>query len=124
MKKVFVFVLLALGLVAAKAQKADWPAMHQFHAVMSKTFHPAEEGKLQPTKDSAAVLLAKAIVWQKSAVPAGYKASVTAPILKKLVKQCGVLSKAVKAGKSDAELTVQITKAHEIFHEIMEKCRE
>lgn len=124
MKKIFVFVLFSLGLVAAKAQKADWPAMHQFHGVMSKTFHPAEEGNLQPAKDSAGVLLSKAIAWQKSTVPAGYNGKVTAPILKKLVKQCGVLSKAVKAGKSDAELTTQITKAHEIFHEIMEKCRE
>lgn len=124
MKKVFVFVLFSLGLLAAKAQKADWPAMHQFHGVMSKTFHPAEEGNLQPLKDSASSLLAKAVAWQASAVPAGYNAKVTAPILKKLVRQCGIVKKAVAAGKPDAELTAQITKAHDIFHEIMEKCRE
>lgn len=98
--------------------------MDNFHSVMSATFHPAEENKLQPVKDSAAALLAKAKAWQKAAVPAGYNAGVTKPILKKLVNQCTVISQSVKAKKTDAVLKQQITTAHDIFHEIMEKCRE
>jgi hypothetical protein len=124
MWKNFILLMVALTCtVFAMGQKKDWPAMHQFHAVMSKTFHPAEEGNLQPLRDSAALLVTRAVAWQKSAVPEGYNGKVTAPILKKLVKQCKTVAQQVKAGKKDDELLVQITKAHDIFHEIMEKCR-
>jgi hypothetical protein len=105
-------------------EKKDWKEMHNFHAVMSKTFHPAEEGKLQPLKDSATLLLAKAKAWQQSTVPQGYNAKVTAPILKQLVTKCTELQKAVAAKKDDKTLTKLITEAHEIFHEIMEKCQK
>ncbi len=125
--KRFLFVLTVL-LVAnagfAQQKKATWKEMHDFHAVMSKTFHPAEEDNLQPLRDSAALLVTRAKAWQSSAVPEGYKADVTKPILKDLVKQCTTIQKAVKKGKADAELKVLITKAHDIFHEIMEKCRD
>ena len=71
---------------------------------MSPTFHPAEENNLEPLKKNSADLLAKAQAWQNSTVPAGFKADVTKPILKRLVKQCKLVNKSVKAGKSDAEL--------------------
>ncbi len=119
-----ILALAALITMTAVAQKkADWKQMHDFHGVMSKTFHPAEEGNLQPTKDSAAVLLTKAKAWQASAVPAGYNGAVVKPILKRLVAQCAAVGKAVKAKKDDETLIALMTKAHDIFHEIMEKCR-
>lgn len=119
-------MMLAIGsLVQLNAQeKKNWVEMHQFHSVMGKSFHPAEEGKLQPLKDNAAQLLEKAEAWQKSVVPQGYNKTVTAPILKDLVAQCKVIKKAVADKKSDEELTKLITKAHDIFHEIMEKCQK
>ncbi len=125
MKKILVSALVLVVTMTAFAQKkADWKEMHAFHGVMSKTFHPAEEGNLQPTRDSATVLLAKAKAWQSSAVPTGFNAKVTKPILKELVAECVAITKAVKAKKNDEELKGLITKAHEIFHEIMEKCRD
>lgn len=125
--KRFLFVLTVL-LVAntgfAQQKKATWKEMHDFHGVMSKTFHPAEENNFKPLRDSAAVLATRAKAWQSSTVPEGYKADVTRPILKTLVKQCNNIQKAVKKGKSDAELKTMITQAHDTFHEIMEKCRD
>lgn len=103
--------------------KADWSQMHDFHAVMSGTFHPAEEGNLKPLREKAGDLYEKAKAWKASAVPAGYDAAKTADTLKRLVKQCKAIKKAVKANKTDAELTPMITAAHDVFHEIMEKCR-
>ena len=62
--------------------------------------------------------------WQKSVVPVGFKADVTKPILKRLVKECSEIKKAVENKKPESELKAMITKAHDVFHEIMEKCRE
>lgn len=105
-------------------QKAAWREMHDFHDVMSITFHSAEEGNLAPLREKAGLLVERAEAWKKSAVPAGYNRKQTEDTLKRLVKQCKSVRKAVKKGKPDAELTAGITTAHDIFHEIMEKCRE
>ena len=128
MKKLSGILFLALFAFLPKngvAQaKADWKEMHDFHEVMSTTFHPAEEGNLKPLREKADLLYTRAKAWKASAVPAGYNAAKTADTLKRLVKQCKSVKKAVKANKTDAELTAMITEAHEVFHEIMEKCRE
>ena len=116
------FGILASGSFAQ--QKATWQEMYDFHDVMSLTFHSAETGQLQPLREKAGLLYEKAKAWKASAVPKGYNAVQTADTLKRLVKQCKAIKKAVKAQKSDAELTAMITTAHDIFHEIMEKCRE
>lgn len=131
MKK-FVFGFLALTALlfatssasAQTAKKAQWKEMMEFHEVMSVTFHSAEDKNLAPLKEKSGLLVERAKAWQASAVPAGYKPEETAAVLKRLVKQTKQVNKAVKKGKSDAELTASITMAHDIFHEIMEKCRE
>jgi hypothetical protein len=123
MKKLMFLVSLVIASLTINAQQADWKEMHAFHAVMSKTFHPAEEGNLKPTKDSATVLVAKAKAWQSSTVPQGYNAKVTAPILKQLVAKLTTVKEAVAAKKTDDELKKLMTEAHEIFHEITEKCK-
>lgn len=117
-------VMLFISTSLMAQEKKDWKEMHLFHAVMGKTFHSAEEGKLQPLKDSSIALVTRAQAWQKSKVPTGYNATVTAPILKKLVAKCTEVQKAVAAKKDDKTLTQLITEAHDIFHEIMEKCRK
>ncbi|MBK7558872.1 MAG: hypothetical protein IPI54_11630 [Chitinophagaceae bacterium] len=92
---------------------------------MSITFHPAEEDNLEPVKKNAAELLSRAKAWQKADAPAGYNGTATQPVLKQLVKQCKLINAAVKKNnKSDAELKIMITRAHDIFHEIKEKCRK
>lgn len=117
--------LLLLAAVTAQAQtKANWKEMHDFHGVMSKTFHPAEENNLAPLKENAGELLSLAKAWQQSVVPQGYNQQVTAPILEKLVKQFNAIQVAVNAKKSDPDLKKMITDAHDIFHELMEKCKK
>lgn len=106
------------------AKKATWKEMHDFHEVMSVSFHSAEDKNLAPLKEKSGQLVERAKAWQASAVPAGYKPDVTAEVLKRLVKQCKKVDKMVRKGKSDEELFTGINAAHDIFHEIMEKCRE
>jgi hypothetical protein len=99
-----------------------WKEMSDFHAVMSKTFHPTEEGNFQPVKQNASLLVAKAQAWLDSKVPDGFHKEVTAPILARLVEKCKNLETAVKAKKSDDDLKKLIAEAHDVFHEIKEKC--
>jgi len=125
MKKVnALFIMIALFITTSSiyAQEAKWQQMEDFHAVMSVTFHPAEDDNLQPLKEKSGDLLKTATAWQKGPVPQGYNAAVTKPILKRLLKQCNIINKAVVSGKSDAELKKLITEGHDIFHEIKEKC--
>ena len=127
MRKVkILFLMLALSFTALPvfSHETKWIEMENFHAVMSVSFHPAEENNLQPLKLKSADLLSKAKAWQKSAAPEGFNADVTKPILKKLVKQCKLIKTAVNDNKADADLKVMITKAHDIFHEIKEKCKK
>jgi hypothetical protein len=117
-------IFVSSGVSAQPAKKAQWKEMLDFHEVMSETFHSAEAGNLAPLKEKSSLLIERAKTWKASAVPAGYKPEETAKVLKRLVKQCKAVHKAVKKGKPDAVLTASITTAHDIFHEIMEKCRE
>ena len=109
MKKLLVLALAAIVGLSATAQEASWKQMEDFHGVMSKTFHPAEEGNLKPLKANITDLVAKAKAWESGAVPAGYDAKVAKPILKQLVAKCTAVEAAVKAKKSDTELTTLIT---------------
>ncbi len=128
MKKVQVFVLMMtfslLTMTVYSQQSVNWKEMEDFHGVMSTTFHPAEEDNLQPVKEKASDLVNRAKAWEKSVAPEGFNGSVTKPILKRLVKQCKVIKEAVGKNKADAELKTMITEAHEIFHEIKEKCKK
>jgi hypothetical protein len=123
MKKLLVLAFAAIVSLGAFAQQADWKQMEDFHGVMSKTFHPAEEGNLKPLKANVSDLVAKAKAWESGSVPAGFDAKVAKPILKQLVAKCTAVEAAVKAKKSDKELTTLITATHDVFHELKEKCR-
>ncbi|MBL7810340.1 MAG: hypothetical protein JNN28_21130 [Saprospiraceae bacterium] len=106
------------------AQKAPWKEMKEFHEVMSVTFHSAEEKNFAPLKEKSGLLVERAMAWKKSTIPAGFKPELTAQVLKRLVKECKKVDKMVKKGKSDEELMKGINAAHDVFHEIVGKCRE
>ncbi len=126
MKKIQIlfFLLIFCSLIPTvySQQEASWKEMEDFHTVMSTTFHPADEGNFKPLKERAGELVIKATAWQNSVVPEGYISSLTKSILKRLVQQCRVVKDAVAKKRPDADLKIKITKAHEIFHEIKEKC--
>jgi len=121
-KKIVLALFVIFTIQGAVAQKSEWKELKTFHGVMSKTFHPSEEGNYQPIKDNAADLLAKAKVWQASPIPADYNQTETKKVLVDLVAKCDEIQKAVTAKKSDADLKKLIHEAHEVFHQIVEKC--
>lgn len=103
---------------------AVWPALDEYHKVMSKTFHPAEEGNLDPLKSNAADLAAKATLLKQSKIPADFKKEGIKQSVSLLEKESAALAKLVKNKKSDEELMKAITALHDRFHEIVGLCRE
>jgi len=109
---------------AGKATTAPWAELKAFHALMSKSFHPTEEGNYAPLKANADSLLIAAKAWQASKIPADYKPEETKATLDKLVQQCTVLAGAVQAKAADEKLKVLIADAHELFHKIVGECKK
>ena len=126
MKKIISFALLIAALAFTQSgqaqKKVPWKEMEDFHTIMGATFHPAEEGKLNPLKTRSSELVEKAISWKNSTAPEGYNQAAVKKTLKKLVKDSKEIKKMVQKNASDADLKEEITELHGIFHEITEKC--
>jgi len=120
MKRSLIIIICLLTTSILFAQKKEWKQMEDFHTVMSKSYHPVEEGNFQPAKDNANTLFQKARAWQVSPVPTGYNAKQVKFKLIKLVRDCKALKEAVNKKKSNDELKNLITIAHTTFHGIME----
>jgi len=124
MKRILLSLIMVIPFALTAQEKSDWKEMNNFHTLMSTSFHPSEEGNLKPVKAKSDSLLNSAKIWKASKVPAGYKPKETSETLNRLIKQLAELNTAVKAGKDDTTLKAMIKEAHEIFHDIVEKCRD
>jgi predicted HAD superfamily Cof-like phosphohydrolase len=116
--------MLVATITFAQSKPSDWAQLKDFHAVMSQTFHPAEEGKLDPIKNRSGEMVEKAIAWQKSTPPADFDKPEIKKSLSKLVKGSKELDKMVKKNASDAEITKKLTDLHDVFHEIVGLCKD
>lgn len=121
--QVLTFMFFTFAATQLTAQSTPWKEKKAFHEVMGGTFHPSEEGNLKPLKEQAGELLKRAKAWQKSKVPAGINKEEASKILDRLVTKCEEVKKAVDKKASDDELKKLISEAHDIFHELAEKCR-
>ncbi|HLG40773.1 MAG TPA: hypothetical protein VI461_13935 [Chitinophagaceae bacterium] len=126
MKKFVCLFIAAFAIIASVSaqEKKSWKEMNDFHAVMSETFHPAEEGKLDPIKTRSQEMVDKAVTWKNSAAPEGYDKNAVKKPLQKLVKGSKELNKLVKGKASDEELKKKLSALHDVFHEITEKCEK
>jgi hypothetical protein len=62
----FVFVFNS---ISAQSTFEKWPAIKEFHEVMSQTYHPAEEGNFAPIKARSEEMISKASLLLKSDIP-------------------------------------------------------
>ncbi|MBI3138324.1 MAG: hypothetical protein HYZ15_07050 [Sphingobacteriales bacterium] len=128
MKKLVLFAFAMTALLFARPlaaqEKAKWNEKDAFHEVMSKTFHPAEEGKLEPIKTRSGEMLEKAIAWKNSTAPAGYDQRLVKKDLATLVKGAKKLNKLIKNKAADDAIKTQLTELHKVFHTITEKCED
>lgn len=128
MKKLLTLLMIFTAITVSKPvnaqQKAKWNEMEAFHEVMAKTFHPAEEGKLEPIRSRSAEMVEKAMAWKNSTAPEGYDKTAVLKKLKELVKGAKEINKMVKKNALDKELKEELTELHDVFHQIMEKCED
>jgi len=121
--KHFLFILVFSVLsLSVSAQKAAWKELDDYHAVMSQTFHPAEEGNLQPVLTRAGELAEKGAVLKKSTIPVDYQKEGVKTSVDLLAKESKELANMVRQKKSEAEVKKAIFALHDRFHEVMEKC--
>ncbi len=110
---------------AATVQANDkWAELDAYHNVMSQTFHPAEEGKLEPIRKRAGELADKAKQWLESKPPKVYESADIKALLVKLNAESKALADAIANGAKDEQLKKDLTALHDRFHEIIGACRE
>lgn len=123
---------LALILVAAavfsnksfaQEKKVKWAEWTAYHAVMSSTFHPSEEGNFEPIRTRSAELVTKAEEWLKSTPPKEFDKPQVKELLVLLVKESKELDALVKNKAGDDELKKALFNLHERFHSIVGACQ-
>lgn len=117
-----VALILATHFISAQT-KVDWREKNRFHRSIGETFHPMEEGNLNPIRTRSAELVTNAIAWEKSEIPADYKdVKNIKKNLKLIVEQSKVLDAEVKANASDDVIKKDLAKLHDTFHTIVGLC--
>ncbi|MFV8322938.1 hypothetical protein [uncultured Flavobacterium sp.] len=128
MKHLKAFLVLALIVVAnsvsAQSTFEKWPAIKEFHEVMSQTFHPAEEGNLVPIKARSEEMMNKAAMLLKSDIPAEFRTDAILASAERLQIKSKALHKLVMSNGSDAAIVKSITDLHDTFHEIVGLCSD
>lgn len=128
MKHLKAFLVLVLIVVAnsvsAQSTFDKWPAIKEFHEVMSQTFHPAEEGNLAPIKARSEEMMNKAAMLLKSDIPAEFKTDAILASAERLQLKSKALHKLVTSNGSDAAILKSITDLHDTFHEIVGLCSD
>ena len=114
--------IFAANTISAQSITEKWPAMKEFHEVMSQTFHPAEEGNLAPIKARSEEMKLKAEALLKSDIPKEYKTNLIMGSAGKLQYKSAYLHKLVTTKASDEAILKSITDLHETFHEIVGLC--
>jgi hypothetical protein len=118
----FFAMIFLFSISNAQSKFDNWPELKSFHAVLSQTFHPSEEGNLKPIMERSGELADKAEVLSKSKIPAELNTKEIAGTVETLRTESKTLQEIVSSKGSDEAITKQLTKVHDTFHVIVEKC--
>ncbi len=123
-KSLFAFAaLFALNSSTAQSITEKWPQIKAYHEIISKTFHPAEEGNLEPLKSNYTQLLEKAEALSVENMPQEFRNPKTIETLLVLKKQTGVVINLIQDKRPDAEIMKGLTLLHDTFHKIVGMCQ-
>jgi superoxide dismutase len=105
-------------------EKDSWMELRDFHGVMAQTFHPMEEGNLNPIKNRSGEMLEKARKLAQNEAPASFRSPEIKKAIMDLVEGSAQLHKLVLKKKKDAQIKDSLTKLHDTFHIIQGLCSE
>lgn len=118
----FLLFLFVVNSISAQSVFDKWPEMKSFHEVMSQTFHPAEEGNLEPIKTRSDELMNKAAYLLKSNIPEEFRTKAILDTLEKMQLESKSLNSLVVAKAKDEEIFNSLSGVHDTFHEIVGLC--
>ena len=117
------FLILNAGAVQAQTTFDKWTALKDFHEVMSETFHPMEDGNLEPIKSRSLEMSEKAALLNKD-IPAEFNTPGITDAAKRLEEGCKAMNDMVTNKASDEEIKKSLTSMHDVFHEIAGLCSD
>jgi hypothetical protein len=126
MKKLVLIVIsiISFQFVHAQSIMDKWPELKTFHSIMSQTFHPSEEGNLQPIKERSKEMMEKAEQLADSKIPLEYKTDAIVKAVEQLKSDTKKLHKMVGNKASDKEITAALSALHDVFHQIVGLCKK
>lgn len=114
-------LFLLAGVFQSKAQDiyTAWPALGEFHAVMSTTFHAAEKGKFDPIKQRSGEMVDKADILKKSAIPQPQNTPQMKAALADLHKKATDLNEMIMKNAKDEKINKSLILVHDAFHKVV-----
>lgn len=119
---ILLFLVVFAGKSNAQSNLDSWAELKEFHKVMSQTFHPSEEGNLEPIKTRIDEMVQKADALLASKIPADFNNKKVKKAVAKLARDSKKLQASIKAGASDEEIKKSLSHLHDVFHEIVGLC--
>jgi len=107
---------------AQPAATKNWAELNNFHEVMSRVYHPTEEGNLLPIKTWSETLMQKAEQLTLQPIPTEFNNAKIQESITRLQAKTKEVHKLVTDKASDAAITKVLTQAHDNFHEIVGLC--
>lgn len=126
MKKLILILISIISFQYVQAQSImeKWPELKAFHSIMSQTFHPSEEGNLQPIKERSKEMMEKAAQLADSKIPLEYKTDAIVKAVEQLKSDTKKLHKMIGNKASDKEITAALSALHDVFHQIVGLCKK
>lgn len=104
----------------AEGEAKEWKEMDEFHMVMAETFHPYKDSSnLEPAKAKAAELAESANQWSSASLPKRVDNDEMKTKLENLKTETASFVQTA-SGSDDKAIGDQLTKIHDLFHEIQE----
>ncbi|HHP7241928.1 MAG TPA: hypothetical protein ACFCUD_09650 [Cyclobacteriaceae bacterium] len=112
-------LLITFLLQHSASEQEDWMKVKEdFHMALALTFHPAEEGNLQPLKDDYKSLVKLSSEWKGMPLPRNYKNPAMRDNLILLHNLSKGISELIKENKDESLLMEAIIKLHDQYHKI------
>lgn len=123
MKKLLLIIVIFFGSQTINAQNIiKWGPLSEYHQLLSKTFHPTEEGNFGPIKEFSKELNSKAEALDVATIPQEYKNQKTENTLTLLKKQTKLVNDLVQNKAPNTEIMRAFQDLHDIFHRIVMLC--
>ncbi len=104
-------------------ERETWAELATFHGVMAQTYHPSEEGNLEPIRQRSGEFLEKAMALERGNVPTSFDTPDIRKAMRELVAGGTELDRMVANREGDQALAARLESLHEVFHRIQGLCR-